>query len=233
MLEPHDVEWTREKVERFWDDYANRRDAELYFSAQYTRALADFIERRAKPGRGRLIDLGCGNGVLLAEMARRGYMPLGIDSSVESLREAAARIGDANVMSGSVTQVPVEDRSSAGLLLIETIEHVLDEDLTPMMHEITRVLRSGSPLVVTTPNSEALEAAKVTCPDCAATFHPMQHVRSWTADSLEAFLRSHGFRGVRTYETRLAPGAGLQQLARSIVYRWRGDRSHLIAVAIA
>jgi len=48
-----------------------------------------------------------------------------------------------------------------GVLLIETIEHVLQEDLNPMMLEIRRVLSDGAPLVVTTPNGEDLEAAKV------------------------------------------------------------------------
>jgi hypothetical protein len=60
----------------------------------------------------------------------------------------------------------------------------------------------------------------------------MQHVRSWTAPSLTAFLRESGFERVETYETRLAEvdrriPAAVQRLAFAVLH----DRRHLIAVA--
>ena len=230
MTDEHDVIWTPDKVGRFWDSFSARRPGH-YFSAMHAQALARWIDRRARPGRHRLIDLGCGNGDLIAELARRGYSPLGIDSSPASLRVAARRVGDENVRLGSVTSIPVEDASATGILLIETIEHVLDEDLGPMMSEILRVLQDGAPLVITTPNAEDIAAAQVTCPDCRARFHPMQHVRSWTADGLRQFLEGHGFDRIETVTTRLPRGNGVPALLRRAIYALRGDRPFLIAIA--
>jgi 2-polyprenyl-6-hydroxyphenyl methylase/3-demethylubiquinone-9 3-methyltransferase len=232
MAEPHDVQWTAERVERFWNAMSGRAP-EAYFSAMVAPALADFVKRRAAPRMGGLVvDVGCGNGDLLAEMQGRGYRVFGVDSSIESLRRAGSKIGEQNVGHGSVRRIPLPDDSAQGLLLIETIEHVLDDDITPMMDELSRVLEVGAPLVITTPNGEDLGAAKVTCPECAGRFHPMQHVRSWTAPSLTAFLRESGFERVETYETRLAEvdrriPAAVQRLAFAVLH----DRRHLIAVA--
>jgi ubiquinone/menaquinone biosynthesis C-methylase UbiE len=164
-------------------------------------------------------------------MARHGFEPFGVDSSPESLKIAAQRVGESNVALGSVTQIPLETGRAQALLLIETIEHVLDEELEEMMNEIKRVLGRGWPLVVTTPNAEDLRATMVLCPDCGARFHPIQHVRSWTAESLTRFLRWHGFDEVRTYQTRLPIGRGPLALAQRLYFRFQGDRRHLLAVA--
>jgi SAM-dependent methyltransferase len=229
MLDSHDVEWTSEKVTRFWNEISTR-GAAPYFSATVTPALAKWISRSARPGRF-LVDLGCGGGHLLAALAERGYQPFGVDSSPDSLSVAGQLIGADNVALGSVTQIPLETGRAQGILLIETIEHVLDEDLEPMMREIQRVLEVGRPLVITTPNNEDLGAAMLRCPECGARFHPMQHVRSWSAGSLTSFLREHGFSRVQTFETRLPVGRGPLAFAQRIYFQSRRDRRHLLAIA--
>jgi hypothetical protein len=46
---------------------------------------------------------------------------------------------------------------------------------------------------VTTPNDENIGQAQVFCPTCRRTFHPWQHVRSYTYQSLERQLKDYGF----------------------------------------
>src|SRR5437764_5013385 len=101
MVSPHDVEWTPEKVTRFWNDVSVRAQ-DAYFSAILAPALASWIARAARPGQF-VVDLGCGGGHLLAEMAKLGFEPFGVDSSPASLTIAAQRIGERNVALGSVT----------------------------------------------------------------------------------------------------------------------------------
>jgi len=229
MTSSHDVEWTEEKVARFWDDKSQRAEGS-YFSAEVAPALASWISREARPGKF-VVDVGCGPGHLLTELAKRGFHPLGVDNSPESLRLAAARVGESNVALGSVTNIPVASGAAEGLLVIETIEHILDADLEIMMDEIRRVLGRGAPLVITTPNSENLEASKVRCPDCGARFHPIQHVRSWNPPGLEHFLREHGFSRVQTFQTRLPVGPLILGWPQRVFFRLRKDRRHLLAVA--
>lgn len=231
-MPPHDVNWTPSKVSAFWDDYADRRPEDLYFSRLLAPALAGWIARNARPSKDRLLlDLGCGGGHLLHELKRRGYRPFGVDSSPASIAAAAKRIGVQNVAQGGVSHIPLDSNSVGGVLLIETIEHVLDMDLEQMIVEIRRVLQPGAPLVVTTPNSEHLDSARVTCPDCGARFHPMQHVRSWTPQSLMGFLERNGFRNVQTFELNLPVGRGPIVIARRLLYWMRGDKPLLFAIA--
>lgn len=73
-----------------YDDYArtfsySRRDHQWDELTALIRTLA------SHPGAGRVLDVGCGNGRLLEECARVGYVPthyLGVDSSTLMIAEA-------------------------------------------------------------------------------------------------------------------------------------------------
>ena len=85
---------------------------------------------------------------------------------------------------------------------IETVEHIDDDGLGMLLGSIRRVLRDGGTLLVSTPNEEDLTAAAVYCPFCDSLFHPVQHVRVWTATALARALGEAGFtvelcRGIR------------------------------------
>jgi SAM-dependent methyltransferase len=58
-----------------------------------------FVQQHC-PRPGRLLDLGCGTGRLLFEMARRGWWTLGVDLSPEMLRVAANKSKSANLPVG-------------------------------------------------------------------------------------------------------------------------------------
>jgi SAM-dependent methyltransferase len=80
------------------------------------------------------------------------------------------------------------------VLSVETIEHVLDDELANLLTEVRRVLRPGGTAIVTTPNDEDLAAGMNFCPACGIEYHQWQHVRSWSADSLQSALENAGFR---------------------------------------
>ena len=71
---------------------------------------------------------------------------------------------------------------------------MLDSHLDVTLQELRRILkpRTGY-LFLTTPNNENLEASTVFCPECGAVFHHYQHLRSFTVDSLQELMHSHGF----------------------------------------
>jgi len=66
-----------------WD--AERYTRDFAFVHQYGEDVLDWLE--FPPG-ARVIDLGCGNGALTAELARRGASVWGMDASEEMLKEA-------------------------------------------------------------------------------------------------------------------------------------------------
>jgi SAM-dependent methyltransferase len=77
--------------------------------------------------------------------------------------------------------------------VVDTVEHLPDEELRPLLAELHRALRPDGSLVVVAPNGEKLKIGETVCPDCGCMFHRLQHVRSWTAESLAAFLSECGF----------------------------------------
>jgi SAM-dependent methyltransferase len=128
----------------------------------------------------------------------------GISSSV--IRFARAKGAD---VSGQVLEVGSQTnlggahfaavRASLGsdaysaAFVAHTVEHLLDDELRPLLAELHRALRPDGSLVVVAPNEEKLKIGETVCPDCGCMFHRLQHVRSWTAESLAAFLSECGF----------------------------------------
>ncbi len=192
--DPHRVEWTPEKVGRFWN-YLGRHHAGEFFSEKHGHDLVDRLLREARPKE--VVDVGCGTGPLVVELARRGIRSIGIDTSADVLavaRERAAAVAATPEFHlGSGVDIPLPDAAVDAATLIEVVEHLDDEVLGLTLAEVRRVLRPGGKLMITTPNNEDIAAASRQCPDCGAEFHVFQHVRSWTMASLAATLRAAGF----------------------------------------
>lgn len=202
-MQPHQLKWTPERIQAFWDHYSKR--PETYFSNLHGRSLIAHVRRRIDV---RIpLDYGCGGGHLLGYLADSGCTKLfGVDQSPESRAATASRISNRAEL--HVGNEP-EPESVDTAFLVEVVEHMDDEALTVALDGIRAALKPGGHLVITTPNDENLAANSVMCPECGAIFHSMQHVRSWSAASLTAFLGSRGFETVSVEATILSPYSGV------------------------
>lgn len=105
----------------------------------------------AKPGE-RFLDVGCGPGFYLAELAERvapDGSVVGVDASPAMLTLAARRTeGFPNVTlhEGEATALPVEDADFDAALTVQVLEYV--PDLAAALAEIRRALRPGGRLLV-------------------------------------------------------------------------------------
>ncbi len=221
----HDISWTRDLATRFWDYHSTHGSDHGYFSYQRGDALIRLARRKTnRLSSCHVLDFGCGPGILLEKLTKLGITCTGCDFSPASIERTKNRTSfkptfqDAILLSGLPSELPAQ--SFDFVFLIETIEHLLDNDLDGTISEISRVLKPSGYLMVTTPNDEDLEAAKVFCPESGAIFHRKQHVRSWTEDSLSKFLQRFGFTKTYCKATFLAEptwasllrGAGLRLL---------------------
>lgn len=195
---PHRVHWTRAKSDRFWDVVSSQRTTDdNYYSAMVGSSLIRYVQKRGVRFAGRVLDFGCGLGDLIGKLIDAGVRAEGTDfsaASVERVRqrfEGNPRFGGAVVSHQIPTSLP--DAAFDAIFFIETIEHLLDDDLNRTIAELRRLLRPGGTIIVTTPNDEKLNLNGVVCPDCGCVFHRVQHVRSWSATSLEEFMRRFGF----------------------------------------
>lgn len=214
----HTVQWTPEKVAAFWEVnhslFARRR-----FSQQVGPALAQLIHRQVPGGGATVIDFGCGDGTLLRQLRDGRTRLVGTDfkmpSGLQPLNDqdiTAADPGQPWFVADADTGF-LDGRFDA-VLLIEVVEHLDDTALAHVLGKCRALLKPQGVLMITTPNDENLPNNTVNCPDCGCVFHRVQHVRSWTADSLSKALAAHGLRAESVYSTDLG------RMQRRPLSRW-------------
>ena len=107
-------------------------------------ARARHIPPAPRPG-ARLVDLGCGGGVL-APHVPPGYAHVGVDLNGAALAQARAR--GIETIQADVTAVPLEDGCADVVVAGELLEHVPDPEA--VVDEAARLLRPGGTVVVDT-----------------------------------------------------------------------------------
>jgi len=209
-FEHHEVEWNREKVVRFWNYFSSQPSHEQrYASNQMGDALLDLLGPHV-PLKGReVLDFGCGPGFLVEKLVRRGAKTHAADFSESSLDATRAKVAHHPNFTGATLlgelPSPLESGRFDVVFFIETIEHLLPDDLHATLKELARVLKPNGLLVITTRNEEDLDFEKVPCPDCGGVFHRVQHLTSWSAGSLSALLDTFGFERVITRTVLFRP----------------------------
>ncbi len=95
----------------------------------------------------RVLDAGCGEGILVEEFAGRLAIE-GIDPNYSSER----------VRSGSVTALPYADGTFDRAMCLDVLEHLTFEEQPRALAELFRVLRPGGELLVSVPNLAHLQS---------------------------------------------------------------------------
>lgn len=194
---PERLRWTPELVEQFWNGFAQTRLVEYSFSKQAGRSLLIAVDHLL-PRDGRILDYGAGDGYLIQLMCERGLSVAGYEPSTERAQHLTALLGGHSGFLG--IESSVSDRSFDCVLMIEVIEHILDEQLDGTLSRLAQAIRPGGLLIVTTPNNEDLDLGMAYCPVSNMLFHRWQHVRSFTDATLRELLARYGFEEVVTHQ---------------------------------
>ncbi len=184
------IHWTPELVNKFWDGVAQTELDSLSFGKvagpQFLELISDYLVPN-----GNHLDYGAGSGHVLQLLLDRGLNAAGFDPSPERQALLLAKIGQHKNFLG------VKGADSAEqfdvVLLMEVVEHVLNEDFDKVLERVAKFVKPGGYLIASTPNNENLESSSVYCPVSETFFHPWQHVRSFTPDQLSACFKQHGF----------------------------------------
>lgn len=192
----HDVEWTDEKVARFWDNFSKIPQLQ-YFAQQAGRKVITISSKYIKLN-GNILDYGSGKGFLIDYLLQYGGKNVsGCDFSEDSVKLVSQQFsGNPNFkgctqIKGLPSSLPANHFDT--VFFMETIEHLLDQHYEPTLKELYRVVKPGGYLIITTRNEENLNSLKVICPDCGGMFHRVQHVRSFSRESISNDLAKFGF----------------------------------------
>lgn len=142
--------------------YGERYDQQLQTAAVVTdkarRKYGRFLDRIGPYKKlGRMIDIGCGAGRLLACAAERGWHACGADPSMQNLSESCP--DGVEIHPRLLHECRFPDGHFDVVHANEVMEHV--DDVTPLVSEMRRVLRPGGLIVLRTPNHRSWTARAV------------------------------------------------------------------------
>jgi ubiquinone/menaquinone biosynthesis C-methylase UbiE len=193
----HDLSSTQQYYDRFATTYERERHR------GYHRLIDDLeldLVRRYGTGLD-VLEAGCGTGLLLTETARVARSAIGLDLSRSMLGLAQHR--DLPVVQGSLTALPLPDRSVDLVYSMKVLAHV--PPIREALAELARVVRPGGHLLLEFYNPRSLRylakllggaapiAPGTTDRDVYTRYDTLKTARSYLPDNVE-FL---GVRGVR------------------------------------
>lgn len=113
------------------------------FNPTWQRHVAAYAAAAELLPEGRVLDVGCGIGHSYELLAPRETVGLDMDPGVLAGQQRETKVGDMRAL-------PFADASFAGVLSVQSIEHVPDPETA--LSEARRVLAPGGTAVIVTPN---------------------------------------------------------------------------------
>lgn len=102
----------------------------------------EWVEKQLSKLNGKIVDLGCGEGVLINQYRKQGYEIEGIDLNYSSKE----------VKKGDIANLPYKDSSVDVCLLLDVLEHLSFNQQEKALKEVKRVLKKGGTLLIAVPN---------------------------------------------------------------------------------
>jgi 2-polyprenyl-6-hydroxyphenyl methylase/3-demethylubiquinone-9 3-methyltransferase len=149
--------------------------AESRLKSVYAR---ECFVRQGLSANAKILDVGCGAGLISNELAKDGYELHGVDqsaSSIEVAKRHAPRGSKVHYSAGDAFALPYEDQSFDVVMLLDFLEHV--EDPAAAIKEAGRVLKPNGMMLFYTFNRTwiagllAVKAVEFIAKDCPKNFH--------------------------------------------------------------
>ena len=163
--------------------------------------------------RGRILEIGCGRGLLLHQLAQLGHECHGIERSALAARRAARTEG-LRIYTQSLEECHFPEQYFDAVILWHVLEHLDHPEKSLAL--MSRVLKPGSLLYLEVPNLTSLQS----CTTGKNWFHLdlEHHLYHFAPDGLHRLLASSGFRVEKTTTLSLEQGpyGALQSWLNSI-----------------
>ncbi len=159
-----------------YNEYWSRPDR--WESHSFTDA-DPIVDQILKLGSGRMLDVGCGMGLLVLRLRKRGIDARGLDVAKRTIEEGNRQAPGCFEL-GSILDIPYPEDSFDTVVCTDVLEHLAEQDVPKALSELNRVTR------------RSVFATIATRPDRDKTWHLTVKDRMWWEDRLfEAGLRKH------------------------------------------
>ncbi|HXE13291.1 MAG TPA: methyltransferase domain-containing protein [Bryobacteraceae bacterium] len=143
MLKENAIEYFRSKASIYNERYSVKATGDLLWTRHY--AILETVQNWRLPRGSRILDLGCGPGLLTRDLANMGYCGIGLDASpamIAHSRELAESAGIADEWSyriGDVEAVPLPNESFDAVTCAGVIDYLETDDR--ILAEAARLLK--------------------------------------------------------------------------------------------
>lgn len=186
-------------LKRVTDEFARQAQTfELFAETTDDQVAARFTAALGDAGRGDLIDVACGPGVVTAAIAPGAASVVAFDATEQMLDKARARCAKAALSNvaferGNAENLPFEDARFDGVVTRLAIHHFADPQRA--LGEMFRVLRpGGAAVIVDVVSSE--DADEASLQNAIERLRDPSHVRMLPASELDARVARAGFRDI-------------------------------------
>jgi SAM-dependent methyltransferase len=140
------------------------------------------------PEKGRLLEIGCGSGDLLIELARLGYITSGLDFSSVAVETARQTYG-LDVTCGIIEDVDFQEGSFDAILMFHVIEHLTNP--LSAMKQLRFWLKPGGALILGTPDVSAVSAKVLR--ECWQGYDFPRHMLVFEEKTINHIAKQAGF----------------------------------------
>lgn len=189
-----------------YDDYYVPENLTIpeFINKRLDEIIASFSSYRQN---NRLLDLGCGTGVLMHAAARAGWDAEGVEISTAAV-EYVRKQGYGKVFCGKLDEARYPSNHFDVVASSEVLEHV--DDPRAFVCEVARVLRPGGLFWATTPHGRGVSAKLLGLKWSIVV--PPDHLHLFSVGGIRALLKSAGFRRIRIATHAVNPYELLQGL---------------------
>jgi len=192
--------------------------------------INELLMRHVSVGSGRILDVGCGNGALIAPFCKSNKC-YGVDVAERLIRRAIDKGVEGFVLDIDLSDFPFEDNFFDIAICAQVIEHLIKTDHA--LSEINRVLKLGRLLILSFPNvnqpASWLLQLFLDYPPIFSARYKSPHVRDFTLRIAKIALVNNGFKIISAEGTTIFPFKN--RLARALAHRFPRLRERIILVA--
>lgn len=177
------------------------------------------VERFKK--KGRLLDIGCGSGIFLSQMEKRGWDVYGIEYSQIACEYARDKFGLKNIYRQDIGSIDLANN----FFDVVTMWHAIEHFHNPLMalEKVKQLLKAGGILIIICPNFSNL-AVNIFRSNCYLVEGP-RHLFYFTAHTLSNLLKKTGFKKEKiSHSFFLDPAANMVCWKKSFLRQLRLEK---------